>query len=66
MDKKKILGSWVDLNEFIRDCNQKDAEELLKAELSGKKRKQFALRIHSRINKVRADHERLEILRKIK
>jgi hypothetical protein len=62
----KILSSWVDLNNFIRSCDQQAAEKLLAEELAGKKRKQFALRIHSRINKVRADKERIEILRKIK
>ena len=30
--------------------------------LAGKKRGMFAFRIHSRLNKVRADRERLEIL----
>jgi hypothetical protein len=66
MDVEKILGTWVDLNEFIRDCTEEQADNLLRLELHNKKRKQFAFRIHSRINKLRADRERNEIMEAIK
>lgn len=66
VEKKKInnptLRSWTALNDFLRDCSQQAAERLLKEELDGRQRKQFLSRIHSRINKTRADKERAELL----
>lgn len=55
------LSSWVGLNETIMGANEADCQQLLKAELAGKRRKQFVFRIHSRLNKVRADREREEL-----
>lgn len=57
------LASWIDLNAALMDGDLQLAERLLKEERANKKRKQFMLRIHSRINKLRAEAER-EILRK--
>ena len=55
------LASWISLNDELRDCSLEEAQELLKAEKRGKRRWRFLLRIHSRINKVRADLEREEL-----
>lgn len=57
------LASWIELNAALMDGDLQLAERLLKEERANKKRKQFMLRIHSRINKLRAEAER-EILRK--
>lgn len=59
----KHLSSWIALNEFIATATQKQATDLLTQELDGKRRKQFVLRIHSRLNKVRADNEREQLLK---
>lgn len=59
--KNPTLKSWVALNNFLRDCTQKQAEKLLEEERKGRARKMFLLRIHSRINKVRADGERSKL-----
>lgn len=55
------LQSWLALNDFLRGVNEAACEGLLKEELKGRKRKQFIKRIHSRLNKVRADRERAEL-----
>lgn len=61
------LASWDALNAFLmRTTDEKELSSLLKAELEGRKRAQFVTRIHSRINKVRADRERAELEAKIK
>jgi hypothetical protein len=55
------LLSWLALNDELREADEAVCESLLKEELKGRKRKQFIKRIHSRLNKVRADRERLEL-----
>lgn len=57
----KPIRTWIDLNEIIRGADEKLCEQLLKVELEGPRRKVFAFRIHSRLNKVRAARERKEI-----
>lgn len=59
--KVKTPDDWTVLNNALRGCDETNAELLLLAELEGKKRAQFLLRIHSRLNKVRADSERAEL-----
>lgn len=57
------LISWEALNDAIMKAEtEEECAKLLKQELRGRKRKQFALRIHSRLNKLRAARERVEIL----
>lgn len=56
------LASWVALNEALMEGDLSLAERLLKEEKAGKKRKQFMLRLHSRINKLRAEGERAELI----
>lgn len=55
------LRSWVALNDTVRDADEKTCRALLEEELKGRRRKQFIARIHSRINKVRAERERAEL-----
>jgi hypothetical protein len=59
--KDPALMSWVSLNEALRDADLKRCTVLLSTEKNGRKRKQFLKRIHSRLNKVRADVERAEL-----
>ena len=59
------LSSWTALNDAMREADEALCQLLLKEELKGKKRKQFVLRIHSRLNRVRADRERLELEAKL-
>lgn len=56
------LVSWLALNEALMSGDLALAQGLLKEEKANKKRKQFLLRLHSRINKLRADEERSSIL----
>lgn len=55
------LQSWLALNDALREADEATCETFLKEELKGRKRKQFIKRIHSRLNKVRADRERAEL-----
>jgi hypothetical protein len=55
------LLSWLALNDELREADEAVCESLLKEELKGRKRRQFIKRIHSRLNKVRADRERVEL-----
>jgi hypothetical protein len=56
----KALETWVLLNDALRNANEATCHALIKAEMGGRNRKQFVMRIHSRLNKVRADRERKE------
>lgn len=60
------LASWVALNEALMTGDLTLATQLLEAERQGKARKQFMLRIHSRVNKLRADAERAALLAEVK
>lgn len=63
MDKKiqDALATWIDLNDMLRDATEEQCQQLLKAESESKNRKAFVARIHSRLNKARADRERKEL-----
>lgn len=56
------LKNWANLNDALRDCTESQAQVLLDAERAGKRRFQYLHRIHSRLNKARADRERRELL----
>jgi hypothetical protein len=66
MDIKFALQDWASLNATLKMCNEKDADALLKAEIKGKARNQFLVRIYSRFNKQRALRERKELAQKVK
>lgn len=55
------LRTWIALNDKLRNADEEQCRFLLDAELVGRKRQQFIKRIHSRLNKVRADRERKEL-----
>lgn len=61
----EALKNWVTLNQFVKDATEKECEELLEMELEGRARKLFVNRIHSRLNKVRAERERRELEEKL-
>lgn len=55
------LLSWERLNDALRDADVATCNMLLKEELDGRRRRKFISRIHSRLNKARADAEREEL-----
>lgn len=59
--KTPELRSWISLNDKLRGADEMMCQALLKEELKGRNRKAFVKRIHSRLNKVRADRERIEL-----
>lgn len=64
-EHNKVLDTWMGLNSRLLNADQEFCERLLKIELDNRKRMQVALRIHGRLNRVRAAKERVEIRRKI-
>lgn len=65
MKKKPIIApleTWAELNKVLMQTTDEDyLNALLGEEQFGRARKQFLRRIHSRLNKVRADREREEL-----
>jgi len=61
-----ILDTWIKLNAFMQTASEDECKALMKEELKYRKRKIFVLRVHSRLNKLRAHRERKELLAKIK
>jgi hypothetical protein len=55
--------TWVQLNEELQNATEAQCLELMDYEASTGKRANYMLRIHSRFNKVRAERERLEIIK---
>jgi hypothetical protein len=59
---KNALDNWVAINEAMRTCTEKEALKLMEKERAGENRVRVLIRIHSRMNKLRADRERREIM----
>lgn len=57
----EVLSSWISLNDALKNAGEDYCIQLLEHEKKNKKRKQFLKRVHSRLNKVRADRERAEL-----
>lgn len=60
---EQMTSTWQVLNLALLNADEQLANQMLDAEKAGKKRTRFMLRIHSRINKLRADRERIGIER---
>lgn len=63
MKKIDPLHSWSTLNWYVRTADEKQCEALLRRAVARKASKRFVLRIHSRINRLRAHRERAELTR---
>lgn len=59
----QVPTAWTDLNEILIQSDLETSTKLLEAERNGRRRKQFMLRIHSRINKLRAADEREKLIK---
>jgi hypothetical protein len=59
------LATWIALNEALMGGDLALAERLLREEGKGKRRKMFLLRLHSRINRLRAANERAALMKKV-
>lgn len=60
------LRTWELLNAKIRKASEGDCQRYLQAELAGRHRLQFVLRIFSRFNRMRAARERKELRARIR
>lgn len=64
--RKQYLSTWLLLNDVIKYADEQLCKQLLHEERLDKNRPTFVARIHSRLNKVRADRERAELKVKTK
>lgn len=56
------LETWKDLNDYLRTCDEAGTLALLELEKARTRpRRQFVLRVHSRLNRLRAERERVEL-----
>jgi hypothetical protein len=54
--------SWLELNAWLKEATEQQVAKALKEERKRKPRRaQFVKRIHSRLNKLRAERERREL-----
>lgn len=53
-----VSKEWESLNDQLREADEDLCRRLLEQELKGKRRQRYMLRIHSRLNYVRAHRER--------
>ena len=61
---KRTDWTWLELNDWLRSATESQVAKRLKAERARQPRRvQFVRRIHSRLNKLRADRERQELAR---
>lgn len=61
MAEHPALKNMVELNKLVRKADEKTCTELLNAEKKGLRRAGVLLRVHARLNRVRADRERDEL-----
>ena len=62
MTHDEILRSWPALNTFLLTATEQDCQKLMARERDvGQNRARVLLRIHSRLNKLRAHRERREL-----
>ena len=54
-------ASWTELQAVILDLGEDECLTLLKHEKTHKRRQAYLLRLHSRLNKIRAHRERAEL-----
>ena len=60
--KEEALLSWTALNQALMSSEDEyECYRLIRVERKGRRRRQFILRIYSRLNKLRADRERREL-----
>lgn len=53
-----VSKEWKSINDQLREADEAVCRQLLEAELQGARRQRYLLRIHSRLNYVRAHAER--------
>ncbi len=61
----EALSSWDNLNAFIATADEEACVWTMHEEMQGKRRMMFVLRIHSRVNKLRAHREREKLRRMV-
>lgn len=58
-----VSKDWKALNDQLRTADEAVCRQLLEQELHGPRRQRYLMRIHSRLNYVRAHRERAMLMR---
>ena len=61
---QEALKNWNTLSEKIKTMSEMEAQILLAAEVNGKQRKRFVIRLHQKLTSLRATRERKELFEK--
>jgi hypothetical protein len=61
---QEALRNWTSLGEAIKTMSEMEAQILLAAEVNGKQRKRFVIRLHQKFTALRATRERTELFEK--
>lgn len=59
----KLLNNWNTLNASLMQLKEAEVAQLLSHERANKKRLTFMLRLHARLNKLKSERERVELVR---
>jgi hypothetical protein len=59
----KLLRNWNTLNASLMKLKERDVAQLLACERANKKRLTFMLRLHARLNKLKSERERIDLVR---
>ena len=62
MTRSSLLQSWTELSSAFQELTEDECAALLDSELKGKRRIQIVLRLHGRLNKLRIQRERGELM----
>lgn len=62
---QEALSSWENLNKLMSTADEEACVHVMHEEMRGKRRMMFVLRIHSRVNKLRAHREREKLRRMV-
>jgi hypothetical protein len=65
VDYDDALTTWELLNTALLHATEGECRDLINKEIKGRKRRMFLLRIYSRLNRIRAQRERADILEAI-
>lgn len=60
---EEMLRNWDTLQEYLRSATEADCERIMNMERRSANRHTFIMRIHARINRLRARRERGDLLR---
>ncbi len=59
----RLLDNWVKLNNKLMTLKEREVAQLLSYEIKNRNRLTFTLRLHARLNRLRWERERIDLVR---